>query len=107
MDELSPIVIDLNKLKENELDESFLAMFGWGVKRLLKAIFGDISIPVNLKGNPSDVKSFLSTLGAEKSYISDFKRYGLDNPRTYRSKSNLTSAVGKFERSTGIKWPFK
>ena len=107
MDELSPIVIDLNKLKEDEIDESFLRMFGWGVKRLLKAIFGDISIPVNLKGNPSDVKSFLSTLGAEKSYINDFKRFGLDDPRTYRSKSSLNGAVGKFERGTGIKWPFK
>ena len=107
MDELSPIVIDLNKLKGDDLDESFLAMFGWGVKRLLKAVFGDVSIPVHLKGSKSDVKSFLSTLGAEKSYINDFKRYGLDDPRTYRSKSSLSSAVGKFERGTGIKWPFK
>ena len=107
MDELSPIVIDLNKLKGDDIDESFLRMFGWGVKKLLKAVFGDISIPVHLKGNPADVRSFISALGAEKSYISDFKKFGLNNPRTYGSKATLDSAVKKFERGTGIKWPFK
>ena len=65
MDDLTPIVIDLEKAKENDLDESFLRMFGWGIKKLLKAILGDVSIPVHLKGNPSDVKSFLGALGAE------------------------------------------
>jgi len=107
MDELTPVVIDLNKLKEDKLDESFLAMFGWGIKKILEAVFGDLSIPVHLKGNPRDVKSFLNTLGAEKKYIQNFKSLGLDNPRTYRSKSVLDTAIGKFERGTGIKWPFK
>ena len=107
MDELSPIIIDLEKLKQNKLDESFLAMFGFGIKKLLKTILGDVSIPVHLKGHPADVRSFLSTLGAEKNYIRDFKNFGLNNPRTYRSKSALDTAVGGFERKTGIKWPFR
>ena len=107
MDKLTPIVIDLNALKQNKLDESWLAMFGFGVKKLLKAILGDFSIPVHLKGNPADVRSFLSTLGAERNYIRDFKNFGLNNPRTYRSKATLDSAVGGFERKTGIKWHFK
>ena len=107
MEELSPVVIDLKALKQNRLDESFLAMFGFGIKKLLKAVLGDFSIPVHLKGNPADVRSFLSTLGAEKNYIQDIKNFGLSNPRTYRSKSTLDSAVGGFERKTGIQWPFK
>jgi len=107
MDKLTPVVIDLNKAKEKDLDESFLAMFGWGIKRLLKAVLGDVAMPVNLKGNPSDVEAFLGTLGAEKTYIQDFKSMGLNNPRTYKSKSELKTAIGKFERKTGIKWPFK
>ena len=107
MDDLTPIIIDLNAAKENRLDESFLVTFGWAIKKLLKAIFGNVSIPVNLKGNPSDIKSFLGALGAERNYIRDFKSLGLDNPRTYRSKSALNTATGKFERKTGIKWPFK
>ena len=107
MDELTPIVIDLDIAKEKGLDESFLLTFGWAVKKLLKAIFGNTSIPVHLKGNPSDVKSFLGALGAEKRYIQDFKNLGLDNPRTYKSKAALGTATSKFERKTGIKWPFK
>jgi len=30
-DKLTEIVIDLDKLKENRLDESWLAMFGWHI----------------------------------------------------------------------------
>ena len=32
-----------------------------------------------------------------------YRKFGLDNPRTYRSRYALDSAVKKFERSTGIK----
>tara|TARA_Y100000593_G_C4188256_1_gene275518 strand:- start:7 stop:330 length:324 start_codon:yes stop_codon:yes gene_type:complete len=107
MDKLTPIIIDLDKAKENKLDESFLTMFGFAVKKLLKAVLGDISLPVHLKGNPTDVRSFVSALGAEKKYIQDYKNFGLNSPRTYRSRSALNSAVTGFERKTGIKWPFK
>jgi len=107
MDELSPIVIDLNKAKSDTLNESWLGWFGWGVKKILKAILGDFSIPVELKGNHSDVKSFVSALGAEKGHIEALRDYGLNSPRAYRSRSELNSAVSKFERKTGITWPFK
>ena len=107
MDELSPIVIDLNKAKEGSLDESWLGWLGWGVKKVLKALLGEFSIPVELKGNPSDVNSFLSTLGAEKGYLQAMRDFGLNSPKTYRSKSTLDSAVSKFERKTGITWPFE
>ena len=40
-------------------------------------------------------------------YYKDYVKYGLDDPRTYRSKYALRGAVKKFERSTGIDWPFK
>ena len=107
MDELSPIVIDLDRAKRNPLDESWLGWLGWGVKKVLKALLGDFSIPVELKGNPADVRSFLGALGAEKGYVEAMRDYGLNSPRTYRSKSELNSAVSGFERKTGITWPFK
>ena len=106
MDDLTPIVIDLNQVKKNKLDESFLVTFGWAVKKLLKAVFGDVSLPVHLKGNPGEVSSFLGALGAEKSYIKSLKDLGLDNPQTYRNKFELDNKISKFERKTGIKWPF-
>ena len=107
MDELTPIVIDLNKLKGDQIEESFLTMLGYGIERIMRGLFGTSILPVNVRGSSSDVRSFLQTLNAEKRYIQDFKRFGLSDPRTYRSKASVTSAVGKFERSTGIKWPFK
>tara|TARA_R110000824_G_scaffold19798_1_gene75912 strand:- start:212 stop:535 length:324 start_codon:yes stop_codon:yes gene_type:complete len=107
MSDLTPIVIDLNEAKRNKLNESFLMTFGWAIKKLLKSILGDVSIPVHLKGNPSDVTSFLGALGAEKSYVSSFKDLGLDNPQTYKNKLELDNKVSKFERKTGITWPFK
>ena len=107
MQDITPIEIDLNKLKNNQLDESWLLMFGFWVKKLLKAVFGDVSLPVNLKGNPADVRSFLTTLSAEKGHIESIRNHGLNNPQTYKSKSMLDSSISKFERDTGLKWPFK
>ena len=43
----------------------------------------------------------------EKRYMSSWKSNGLDSPITYKNKSKLNSAIAKFERSTGLKWPFK
>ena len=104
-DKLSTIVIDLTQ--KQSIDESWLRMFGENIKALLKAMFGGTSIPVQVKGNSSDVRAFTRALGGEKNYITTLRKYGLDNPRTYRSKSELTKATSEFERNTGIKWPFK
>ena len=104
-DKLAPIVIDLTQKKE--IDESWLLMFGQQIKGILKAMFGNVSIPVQVRGSRSDVDSFARALGSEKDFISTLKRYGLDNPRTYRSKAKLANATSRFERQTGIKWPFK
>ena len=104
-DKLAPIVIDLTQ--KDKIDESWLRMFGGAIKGILKAMFGNLSVPVQVKGSPSDIKSFVGALGGERNYISTLKKYGLSNPNTFRSKADLKKSVSKFERSTGIKWPFK
>ena len=70
-------------------------------------MFGGASIPVQVKGSQNQVRDFARVIGREKKYLSNYKKYGLDNPQTYKSKFSLDSAVKKFERSTGLKWPFK
>ena len=82
-DELQPIVIDFNEYSKDTLNESFLKMFGFAVKNILKYMFDDAPIPVKVKGHPSH------------------------DPRTLQDKSILTQSVRKFERATGLKWPFK
>ena len=66
-DKMAPIVIDLTQ--KAELDESWLRMFGENIKGILKAIFGNVSIPLQIKGSQSDVNSFVRALGGEKKYI--------------------------------------
>jgi hypothetical protein len=106
-DKISDIVIDLNKLKENRLDESFLAMFGHQIETIMTRMFGGASIPVSVKGNPREVTAFAKAIGKEKKYIDTARKYGLEDPRTYKDKSKLKKATNAFERITGIKWPFK
>ena len=85
-EELTEISIDFSQLKGDNLNESFLAMFGWAVKNILRRLMGDIHIPVNIKA---------------------YKQYGLGDPRTHANSAKLKAAVDGFTRKTGIPWPFK
>ena len=104
-EELTSAEIDLTN--GNKLEESFLRMFGFAVKSILSRMFGSSSFPVTVKGNPSDVKSFAKAVGSEKRYMDSMKRYGLDNPKTFKNKAKLDQAINNFQRKTGLKWPFK
>lgn len=101
-----PIIINLTEAKEN-LNESWLRMFGSAVESILKAMFGGYSVPINVKGSRDEINAFAKTLNSEKEYIEAYKKYGLDNPSTYRSKYQLNKAVSDFERKTKILWPFR
>ena len=107
-DHITEYVIDFSELRENKLDESFLRMFGNITKWLLKSMFGGKThIPVSVRGSRSEVNSFARALGSEKRYLDAYKKYGLDDPRTHKSKGMLRGAIDKFTRATGLKWPFK
>jgi hypothetical protein len=106
-EELTEISIDFSQLKGDSLNESFLAMFGWAVKNILRRLMGDIYIPVNIKGSPSDIKAFANAVGNERKYIEAYKQYGLSDPRTHANSAKLKAAVDGFTRKTGIPWPFK
>lgn len=100
--EENEVVIDLTK---ETLDESWLRMFGTGVSAILNAMFGGTRIPVTVRGNRQEVQAFAKTLSKEKKYLDSYQKFGLDNPKTYRSKFQLNKAVKDFERATGIQWP--
>jgi len=102
------LVLDLNEAKKlDNLNESFMVMFRTWVKLILQTIFGDLSLPLNVKGNPRDVESFAKAISGEKRYIDSIKKHGLNNRQTYASRANLASSISKFERDTGLTWPFK
>ncbi len=105
--DLAPIVIDLDAMKNSELDENILQQMGSAIKIIMRQMFGGSSVPVTVRGSRSDVKSFARTIGREKKYMTAYKKYGLDDPRTYKSKFKLNKSVRDFERKTDLKWPFK
>tara|TARA_Y100000310_G_scaffold75321_1_gene71619 strand:- start:293 stop:628 length:336 start_codon:yes stop_codon:yes gene_type:complete len=105
--EITPIEIDLGTARKNIVNESFLAMFGGAVQSILGAMFGGSSVPVNITGTRSEVSSFAKAMGREKSYIKSAAKYGLNDPRTYKDKYKLRTAISKFERATGLEWPME
>ncbi len=105
--EIQEIEIDLNANAKGQVNESFLRMFGWAIKSIMNSMFGGSQIPVTVKGTQSQVRDFAKVLGKEKKYLEKYKKFGLDSPQTYKSRYSLDSAVKKFERGTGLKWPFK
>lgn len=100
-------VFDLDKLKENRLNESYVRMYGNWVKMILGALLGNFSIPVTVKGSEKDVLAFASALNSEARYLKAAQKYGLTDNRTYSVKSTLESSIKKFEKETGLIWPFK
>jgi hypothetical protein len=102
--ELVTHVLDLN---EDSLDEVTLAQRGFTIKAIMRAMFGGPAIPLEVKGTPAQIATFATALGKEKAFMEAFSKYGLDDPKTYKSKASLNNAVRKFESITKIKWPFK
>lgn len=102
---------DFDKLGEGEntevVKENYYAQLGAQIKTILNAMFGGVFVPVSVRGTKSEIAAFTNTLSKEKKYIDSYIQNGLDDPRTYKSKSVLDGAVAKFERVTGLKWPFK
>ena len=106
--ELTPVIIDLEELKSGQLEEfNVLQSMGSAIKLILGQMFGGSAIPVSVKGSRGDVKAFAKTLGREKRYMQAYRDYGLNDPRTYKSKFKLNKSVREFERKTKLKWPFK
>ena len=91
----------------NILSEGFIGTFGITLKKLLKRMFGGEKVPIIVKAKPKQIRAFAKALVHEKDYYKVYKKYGLNSPKTYRSKYRLKRAVREFERKTGIKWPLK
>lgn len=110
-DEMTHITIDLNMANRGTINEALFQAFAGMTKWLLKSTMGlDFdrwNVPVKFKGSRSQLASFEKAFKGERRYIRAAKKYGLDSPRTYKSKYSLNRAVRNFENSTGMKWPIE
>jgi hypothetical protein len=105
--ELAAIEIDLSAAKNQELNEDYLGQFGAAVGMLLKAITQGYTTPVKIRGKETDIRKFANVLNGERKYMLSYNKHGLNHSDTYSSKYKLDKAVRDFEKSTGLKWPFK
>ena len=105
------IIIDLNMNANGTLNETLFGAFAGITHWLLKSTMGiDLkswTIPVAFRGSKSQVKSFKDAFKGERKYIRAAKRFGLNDPRTYKNKFALKRAIGRFESTTGLKWPIE
>ncbi len=74
---------------------------------LLGLIYAGVNVPISVVGSASQVDSFFKALNGEKKYMDSYVNNGLNDQRTLRSKYALNRSVEKFEKETGLKWPFK
>lgn len=105
--QLEHMTIDLGVSRRKELNEFVLTALGGQIELLMRRLFGGGSIPVSIRGTSNEINAFTKALSHEKKYMEAYTKYGLDNPRTFKNRYSLESAVKDFERQTGIKWPFK
>lgn len=95
------------EIKKQNLNESFLAMFGSIIELAIKRMFG-FDIPnISFKGHPTDVQRLAKTLASEKRYIDSYLNNKLNSPEVIQNKFRLEKAIYDFERETGIPWPIR
>lgn len=101
-------VLDFDALREEQqLNENILNVFAAWIQYLLSKMYKGRRIPVRVRGNRIEVERFTDALVNEKRYMDYIKKYGLDNPMTYKQKATLDVAIRRFEKEAKINWPIK
>jgi hypothetical protein len=100
------IVIDFT-LASSLNEALFMTQVSAQFERLMNVLMTGTYFPVKVKGNSTQIDRFIRAVSAEKDYAIAYNKYGLNNPATYRSKYRLDGAVNRFEKDTGLVWPFK
>jgi hypothetical protein len=100
-------ILDLNDFKSDQLNENILHVLAAWIEYLLSKMFKGRRIPVKVRGNRIEVTRFTDALVNEKRYMDFIRKYGLDDPMTYKQKARLDVAIRRFERESGINWPIR
>tara|TARA_R110002012_G_scaffold10463_3_gene47863 strand:+ start:1972 stop:2298 length:327 start_codon:yes stop_codon:yes gene_type:complete len=99
--------INLNNLGK-PLTEKVYSQFANQVRSALLDLWAlGVDVPLRVKGTTSQIDSFTKTLHSEKRYMDSYMKNGLNDPKTMNSKYTLGKAVERFEKETGLLWPFK
>ena len=107
---LKAIKIDLEGLKSNKINESYVAQFAADIEYLLWHMHAPTTSSkpsISITGKKSDLKRLSSLLASEKKYMDAYLKHGLGDPRVTNNKWKLENSIFKFERDTGLKWPLR
>jgi len=113
-------VIRIDFTNKEILQESFMKMWGFWNKKLLKYIYGkDANVVANLneedgedvkfviRGEYEDVKAYARALSLEKEYLESYVARGKDDEDTKAIKAELDKAAADFTQKTNLPWPFR
>ena len=100
-------VFDLGVSRKGQLNENILHVFAAWIQYLLSKMFKGRRIPVRVRGNKIEIERFTDALVNEKRYMDYIRKYGLDDPMTYKQKAKLDVAIKRFEREAKINWPIR
>ena len=106
-DNLDEIVFDLGAARKGQLNENILHVFAAWIQYLMSKMFKGRKVPVKVRGNRIEISAFTDALVNEKRYMDYIKKYGLDDPMTYKQKAKLDVAIKRFEREARINWPIR
>jgi hypothetical protein len=108
MSEIVKDIVYLNNL-DGQLSERVYSKFAGQVRMALLDLYygGILSSPLRLSGNSAQLDAFMKTLNSEKGYMDSYIKHGLNDSRTLSSRTDLMRSVEKFEKETGLRWPFK
>ena len=91
-DQLEEMVFDLGAARKGQLNENILHVFAAWIEYLLAKMYKGRRIPGKVRGNRIEVQRFTDALVNEKRYMDYIKKYGLDDPMTYKQKTKLNIA---------------
>lgn len=98
----------LNNLDGQVSESISFSKFANQAKLMLMNLYNaGFDIPLSMVGSQKQIDSFMTSLKREKRYMDSYMKHGLSDPRTLRTQRQLNSSVGKFEKETGLRWPFK
>jgi len=112
--------IDFQKLKLNQLNESFVAQWAADIKYVLSHILATPMFPtleeqeteedkprVIIKGSKEDLQAFADVIDKEKTYALEYMESGLGSEKLPDIKLELEKSIHGFEKETGLKWPLR
>ena len=109
MAELVKDTLNLNQLN-TPLSERAV-VYSKFVGQLQHALLGlyraGMDVPFNLTGSRGQIDAFMKALSGEKRYMDSYVKNGLNDQRTLDTRHKLLSSVKRFEKETGLRWPFK